>query len=143
MTLLPDVGTLDDRMAGAMTIVVCRDCGRAEWFVTDADVCLAPDRTPFYALGYAENACAACGGSSRRRIRARERASQISDIVDRAIAIHVGYSGWRLLGSLEVHVCQRCGLAEWMGVELEQLKDDAGAGLTSLESMDERGGPYR
>jgi ribosomal protein L37E len=143
MTVLPDVGTLDDRMAGAMTIVVCRDCGRADWFVMDADVCLAADLTPFYALGYAENACAVCGGSSRRRVRARERASQINDVVDRAIAIHVGYSGWRLLGSLEIHVCQSCGLAEWMGVELKQLKADASAGLGILDATEERGGPYR
>jgi hypothetical protein len=139
MAIVPDAESLGH---GVMATVLCRVCGRAEWYASrDAQ----PYLDPRHLLGSTRQLCEVCGAAPRNRLRALERAQTPNDTVERAIAIRISAFGWRPLGGFEMQVCQDCGHTAWFGVRLEELSEDSNAGLSQLRADDPIGGagPYR
>jgi predicted nucleic-acid-binding Zn-ribbon protein len=137
MAIVPDPESLGD---GVMATVLCRACGRAEWYASP-NVPLG-DR---HWLGATRQLCEICGAAPRNRLRALERAQAPNDTVERAIAIRITAFGWRPLGGFEMQVCQGCGHTAWFGVRLEELSVDPHAGVSEVKAVDPLGGsgPYR
>jgi predicted nucleic-acid-binding Zn-ribbon protein len=120
---------------GSFSLRICQSCGRTDWIAREmAHV----EPSPGHGLTRLYRDCPACKAPSILRVqRVKESAGELH-LEHRKTLFN------RERGGLALELCPACGDTTWLGVDLDDLVEDAKAGVALLERPPvPQGGPYR
>jgi hypothetical protein len=116
--------------SGTLQLVVCHGCGRVEWYVR----AIAAD-------------AGAPSGDQCRHCLSTDRRAVASLCEDGGVPLPVAWQDERELGHFELRWCNRCGLCDWFGRDLDRLSAE-GEYIKFIKAAPApriglAGGPYR
>jgi len=122
---------------GRLELAVCRVCTRLRFTAQDI---------PMRDFAWADGVCRWCGAfcvQSRDPVDERVMWGLHRPL---PVAYHHGLFGEHRRGRFALRICRGCGDTEWRAEHLDELREDARAGVRLLErkaAVGEQGGPYR